>query len=323
MKPSPWTSLAARRKFRRRLLAWYDAHARELPWRGVHDPYRVWVSEIMLQQTRVNTVREYYARFLSQFPTVEALARASPSKVLASWSGLGYYRRARALQAAAQEIVRRGRFPQTSAELQALPGIGRYTAAAIASIAFKEAVPVVDGNVSRVLGRISGKLDVGAWNLAEELLSRRRPGDFNQAMMELGATVCLPRTPVCGDCPVFEFCATRGHLPAAPVPARKRAVVSYGVRTSGKRIWLALRPENASLMPGMWELPRFTSPNGRKPQIELRHSITNTDYRVRVYLEDGGGRNARSCGRWVKPADIPGLPLTGLTRKILRRLKII
>jgi A/G-specific adenine glycosylase len=314
-----------RRKFRRRLLAWYGAQARELPWRGERDPYRVWISEIMLQQTRVNAVREYYARFLSRFPTVEELARASESKVLAGWSGLGYYRRARALHAAAREIVRRGRLPRTSVEWRMLPGIGRYTASAIASIAFGEAVPVVDGNVSRVLTRIAGSRAVDAWKVAEELLSRRRPGDFNQAMMDLGATVCLPRAPKCNQCPVMEFCATRGHLAVRPAPPRKRKTVCYGVRVSRKQIWLMQRPESASLMPGMWELPQLESSNGRTPRVELRHSITTTDYRVRVYVERNRVSREGSVpgGRWVKLVEVEALPLTGLTRKILRRLEII
>ncbi len=319
------TDAAARRKFRRRLLDWYDAQGRKLPWRGERDPYRVWVSEIMLQQTRVNAVREYYARFLARFPTVEKLARTSESKVLASWSGLGYYRRARALHAAAREVVSRGGFPQSSAELRRLPGIGRYTAAAIASIAFGEPVAVVDGNVSRVLSRIAGSQAIDAWKMAEDLLSRRRPGDFNQAMMDLGATVCLPRAPMCSQCPVMEFCATRGHLAVRPAPPRKRKSICHGMRVSRQRIWLMQRPESASLMPGMWELPQLQSSNRRKAEVELRHSITTTDYRVRVYVERHGISRGGWApgGRWIKLVEVEALPLTGLTRKILRRLNII
>ncbi len=311
---------AARRRFRRQLLGWYDAQGRELPWRGERDPYRVWISEIMLQQTRVNAVREYYKRFLAQFPGLEELARAPENRVLACWSGLGYYRRARALRAAAREIVGRGEFPKSSAELRTLPGIGRYTAAAIASIVFGEPVAVVDGNVSRVLTRMFARRDFDAWQLAEQLLSRRRPGDFNQAMMDLGATVCLPRKPECRACPVIDLCATRGQLPAVAAPARKRKTVSYGVRISGKRLRLTLRPADASLMPRMWELPQLRSRNGQQPELELRHSITDTDYRVRVFVGEGV---APVSGRWIKLPEVPALPLTGLTRKILRRLKII
>ena len=194
--------------FRRRLMAWYRAHARVLPWRGISDPYRTWVSEIMLQQTRVTAVIERYNDFVLQFPTIVALALAPEEEVLAAWSGLGYYRRARMLHRAAQFITkeRGGILPDTSIELRTLPGIGNYTAAAIASIAFGESVAVVDGNVERVLLRVLGRPEdataagqVLVQEQANELMPRRRrdarnnaAGDHNQAMMELGATICLP-----------------------------------------------------------------------------------------------------------------------------------
>src|SRR5579864_6582686 len=184
-------------EFRQRLLAWYDTNARDLPWRKSRDPYRVWVSEIMLQQTRVAAVIEHYREFLRRFPTVQKLARAREASVLATWSGLGYYRRARMLHAAAKVVASElgGKFPETSEGLRALPGVGRYTAAAIASIAFGERVAVVDGNVERVLARVAGRRLTGedVWRAAGELLDAGRPGDFNQAMMELGAVVCTPR----------------------------------------------------------------------------------------------------------------------------------
>src|ERR1700722_2117022 len=195
------------REFRARLLPWYDAHARDLPWRKSHDPYCVWLSEIMLQQTRVAAVIEHYHEFLRRFPTVQKLAAAREASVLAAWSGLGYYRRARMLHAAAKVIVRAhgGRFPHTEKGLRALPGIGRYTAAAIASIVFDQQVAVLDGNVERVLQRVLGERLVTEelWAAANDLLDKRRPGDFNQAMMELGAVVCTPRAPVCLTCPVL------------------------------------------------------------------------------------------------------------------------
>src|SRR6202166_235830 len=190
--------------FRRALLRWYDVHHRDLPWRGTRDPYRIWLSEIMLQQTRVVAVLEHYRMFLERFPSVQTLADAPEDEVLAAWSGLGYYRRARMLHQCAIELAQNhgGRFPQTSEGLAALPGIGRYTSAAIASIAFAEAIAVVDGNVERVLQRILGSVlcDREVWEKAENLLDRERPGDFNQAMMELGATVCTPRAPACLTC---------------------------------------------------------------------------------------------------------------------------
>src|SRR5271166_6598830 len=182
--------------FQSTLLCWYDEHRRDLPWRGTRDPYRIWLSEIMLQQTRVAAVIGHYRTFLERFPNVQALASASEDAVLAVWSGLGYYRRARMLHQAAQQIAEQhgGCFPRNSAALLALPGIGRYTAAAIASIAFAEPVAVVDGNVKRVLERFTG-VDLTPpeiWQQAQALLANSRPGDFNQAMMELGATVCVP-----------------------------------------------------------------------------------------------------------------------------------
>ena len=198
--------------FRERLLAWYDAHARDLPWRKDRDPYRVWVSEIMLQQTRVAAVIEHYHAFLKRFPTVQKLAAARQASILSVWSGLGYYRRARMLHAAAKVIVRErmGEFPRSADEWRSLPGVGRYTAAAIASIAFGDPTAVVDGNVERVLQRLMGRHLGGEefWTSAEKLLDRNRPGDFNQAMMELGATVCTPRSPACLTCPVVS-CAKR------------------------------------------------------------------------------------------------------------------
>src|SRR5580698_2904629 len=207
------------RKIRVRLLEWYDLHRRALPWRANRDPYRVWLSEIMLQQTRVAAVIAHYREFLRRFPTVTKLAAAREPSVLAAWSGLGYYRRARMLHAAAKLVARQrgGKFPETSEGWQELPGIGRYTSSAIASIAFGEAVAVVDGNVERVLERVSGRRLAQAeiWRRAEALLDRKRPGDFNQAMMELGATVCTPRAPSCLMCPVIELCATRGELAGA------------------------------------------------------------------------------------------------------------
>src|SRR5580700_2685233 len=203
-------------RFQRSLLGWFDRHKRDLPWRQDRDPYRVWLSEIMLQQTRVAAVTNHYEKFLRRFPSVEKLASAREPSVLAAWSGLGYYRRARMLHAAAKRIVKEhgGKFPGKAEDLLALPGIGRYTGAAIASIAFDQPAAVVDGNVERVLQRVHGKNLSGEklWRAAGELLSQRRPGDFNQAMMELGATVCLPRQPQCLLCPVSGECATRGEL---------------------------------------------------------------------------------------------------------------
>jgi A/G-specific adenine glycosylase len=316
----------ANRLWRQRLLAWYDRDGRDLPWRRDRDPYRVWLSEVMLQQTRVSAVLEHYRHFLERFPTVHTLASARESSVLAVWSGLGYYRRARMMHAAAKVIVKehRGIFPAGIPELRALPGIGRYTAAAIASIVFDLPAAVVDGNVERVLGRVFGAdlSGEGLWQTAEALLSRKRPGDFNQAMMELGATVCLPRQPLCSACPVFGLCATRGHLEQPKKATRqKRRDICYGLDHRDRSVFLVRRPKHGSLMPGMWELPEIPLTSGQSPaSITLRHSITVTDYTVRVIR---GPVPGQIRGRWVPKARIQQLPLTGLTRKILRRARVI
>jgi A/G-specific adenine glycosylase len=314
-------------QFRRLLLAWYDVHSRDLPWREDRDPYRVWLSEIMLQQTRVAAVIEPYHEFLRRFPTVQKLAVARTSSVLAAWSGLGYYRRARMMHAAAKLIVRElgGHFPDTVDGLRALPGVGRYTSAAIASIAFEEPVAVVDGNVERVLQRFSGTrlAPEEIWKAAEDLLDPQRPGDFNQAMMELGATVCTPRTPSCLTCPVVDSCVTRGELPTLVTTSKqKKREIHYALDFRDGAVYLVQRPPDARLMAGMWELPQLESTEkGNAPaDFILRHSITVTDYTVRVR-------------RLPAPPNVPGrriplqklrtFPLTGLARKILRKANLI
>ncbi len=311
-------------RLRSALLNWYDKNKRDLPWRRTRDPYRVWVSEIMLQQTRVAAVVEYYDRFLQRFPTVQKLAAARLDSVLAAWSGLGYYRRARALHAAAKAIVKAydGRLPTSAEEWHKLPGIGRYTAAAIASIAHEEPLAVVDGNVERVLSRVVGTTLAGeeSWTLAQTLLSRLRPGDFNQAMMELGATICLPRDPQCLICPVRESCSTRGELAAAKLPKRQKREIYYSLNVRDGSVLLKRRSAESSLMAGMWELPEIQSPPDDAVTFKLRHSITVTDYAVRVYQN---GHSEVGGGRWFPPTRIESLPLTGLTRKILRTAGII
>jgi A/G-specific adenine glycosylase len=317
----PADILNRKRAFRGRLLRWYAAHRRPLPWRETQDPYRVWVSEIMLQQTRVNAVLGHYRRFLKQFPTVRSLARASEAEVLAAWSGLGYYRRARMMRRAAQKIMAHGgHFPSTAAALRELPGIGRYTAAAIASIAFDEATAVVDGNVERVISRMAGrKLSAAAvWEFAEAMIPAERPGDFNQAMMELGAMVCTPQAPRCGECPVRGLCAGRGELAKGPTATRTSAELHYAWARRADKVRLVKRGAEESLMAGMWELPGI-EPNGHEPVLRLRHAITTTDYRVAVYALPGG----KLPGRWVAAREAASLPLTGLARKVLLRLGAI
>jgi A/G-specific adenine glycosylase len=325
MPQSHLLSTAKAHGFSRSLLAWYKQHARKLPWREDRDPYRVWVSEIMLQQTRVAAVLEHYRRFLNKFPTVRKLAAARESSVLAAWSGLGYYRRARMLQAAAKLVVKeyQGKFPRDSEGLRHLPGIGRYTAAAIASIAYDAPVAVVDGNVERVLERMSGKRLSGeqTWNRANHLLEPDRPGDFNQAMMELGATICLPRQPRCLLCPVSGFCAARGELQAeAAKPRQKKRKIFFGLARRNGHVLLVQRGKSESLMPGMWELPELPSRARAKQLLSLRHSITVTDYQVNV-MEIVTPQ--KGSGRWMSRSRLASLPLTGLARKILQRAELL
>jgi A/G-specific adenine glycosylase len=317
--------LADRHRFQRNLLRWFDRHKRDLPWRQDRDPYRIWLSEIMLQQTRVAAVMEHYRKFLRRFPTIEKLAAAREASVLAAWSGLGYYRRARMLHAAAKKIVKEheGKFPGTAEELRALPGVGRYTAAAVASIAFDQPVAVVDGNVERVLQRVYGRNLSGEdlWDAAGELVTQRRPGDFNQAMMELGAMICLPRQPQCLLCPIRDLCATRGEIQRPKKATRQmKREIHYSVSSQDGSIFLVQRSKTATLMPGMWELPEMAGAEGTTPHLSLRHSITVTDYVVRVF-QSLVPENLN--GRWVRASRVTSLPLTGLTRKILRAAKII
>ncbi len=319
-------------KFRRLLLQWFDQHQRKLPWRGERDPYRILVSEIMLQQTRVAVVEDRYIKFVKQFPSAAILARARESTVLAAWSGLGYYRRARALHGAAKQVVSRGKFPRTAAELVELPGVGRYTAAAVASIAFGEPAAVVDGNVKRVVERLcTGQgnssqaiaehpiAEEDYWRIAGDLLDRRRAGDFNQAMMELGAMVCLPGQPLCTQCPVSGLCGSRGPLAKTPKASRRKAIVRYALVRRNGSVLLQQRAKHHSLMPGMWELPALDIDLSveTEPLLKLRHSITTTDYTVLVHAASPGKVQG---SRWTSFHSLHRLPLTGLTRKIMEKL---
>ncbi|MGD0443231.1 MAG: A/G-specific adenine glycosylase [Edaphobacter sp.] len=339
--------------FRRKLMSWYRSHARELPWRGVSDPYRTWLSEVMLQQTRVAAVVEHYERFLRRFPTMLALALAPESEVLATWSGLGYYRRARLLHKTAQFLTRErgGVLPSTAAELRTLPGIGEYTSAAVASIAFGESIAVVDGNVERVLLRLTGRPETKTaagrafvQKKATELMPKRRAGeriniagDHNQAMMELGATICLPRAPLCLHCPAFSMCKTRGEHTTSPRAAQlsRQAAYLLSLRKRGTvtEVLLELRAEDVSLMPGMYELPPLPldAVQGREPLLRLRHAITNTNYYVQIFAahgpDDNGLRRAIPASsadlHWVLTKRLGSLPLTGLARKALQRLDVM
>lgn len=329
-------------RMRLELLEWYDRNKRDLPWRRIQDPYAIWVSEIMLQQTRVAAVIDRYNAFLQRFPSVQSLAAADEQQVLALWSGLGYYRRARMLHKAAQAIVAEhaGNMPRTSAELRKLSGIGAYTAAAIASIAYSEPVAVVDGNVERVLSRIRGweshdtateaavrrKVD----EFAATLVDPRHPGDFNQAIMELGAIICTPRAPQCLVCPWARDCRTLGEHKTpkrAPMQAREIAYALV-VRTtkSARRILLEQRAAHHTVMPGLWELPALSENDlpAESPLLTVRHAIMQINYTVRVYsIPERQFATKGAPQRWFPPEQAVTMALTGLARKILTRTGLI
>ncbi|MGH7564189.1 MAG: A/G-specific adenine glycosylase [Gemmatimonadota bacterium] len=284
------------RAIRRRLLVHYDRERRELPWRGEADPYRIWVSEVILQQTRVGTAIPFYRRWLDRFPTLEALAASDPEDVRAAWSGLGYYRRAENLHRAARIVRDRlgGRLPTEADQLMGLPGIGPYTAGAVASIAFGRREPAVDGNARRVLARLFDLEDPGGAELARlagALVPPDRPGDFNQALMELGATVCRPRRPLCEACPVEAICQarSRGTVDKRPRAAPARAVPEEVVGTAiimsqRGRILLARRPAQG-LLGGMWEFPGAIADADEPPQAAAGRALRAL--LGRGILEDG------------------------------------
>jgi A/G-specific adenine glycosylase len=339
---------------RRALLRWYDRHRRELPWRRTDDPYRVWVSEVMLQQTTVKTATPYYEAFLERFPTLQALAEEPEEEVLAAWSGLGYYHRARNLHRGAQHVAERhgGRFPRTLEAALAVPGVGLYTASAVLSIAHGQALPVVDGNVRRVLARLLAlrgpeyRRDGAYYNRAEELLDRERPGDWNQALMELGATVCTPRRPGCDACPLRSPCRARalGLVDELPEGRARRAPVDVKVAAAlverDGRVLLVRRPEGR-LLGRMWEVPQTSLESRGLPDlareleerhglrvvpgplaVRARHAIT---FR-RITLEGYRSRLLPPVPsdperiRWALPGEAAALPVSSSTRKLLQGL---
>ena len=328
-------ALAQAGAFRRALLGWYGKRHRELPWRQTKDFYRVWISETMLQQTRVEAVIPYFGRFLTRFPTVEAVAEAEESAVLAEWSGLGYYSRARNLHRAAKKLAGEG-LPASYSQLRELPGVGPYTAAAVASIALGLPHAAVDGNVMRVISRLladAGEIASLATRrrfgeIADELLDKRRPGDFNQAMMELGATVCVPRNPACAECPVEKFCAGRAAGVERELPVKKRAGETRGVALElvamlrAGSVLLLQRAGSERRMAGFWELPEKRMVGGvRGPEkASFTHQIVNDRFRIAVWSSKTGRAPE---GRWVPVSELSGLPVTTVTRKALQVLGVL
>jgi len=339
---------------RQALLAWYERSRRDLPWRRSDDPYRIWVSEVMLQQTTVRTATPYYGAFLERFPTLSVLAQAPEEDVLAAWSGLGYYHRARNLQRGARHLAEHhaGAFPRTLEAALAVPGIGLYTASAVLSIAFGQPLPVVDGNVRRVLARLlalSGpeyRKDGPYYNRAEELLDRERPGEWNQALMELGATVCLPRKPACDACPLRRHCRAhaRGLVEQLPEGRARRAPVEVTVAAAlverDGRVLLVRRPEGR-LLGRLWEVPQTSLESRGLPDlaaeilerhglrvapaalaVRARHAITFRritleGYRARLV---GGDTADPERFRWATPAEADALAVSSATRKLLHGL---
>lgn len=335
---------------RRALLEYYDKNKRRLPWRGETDPYRILVSEVMLQQTRVETVLDYYEAWLDRFPDLETLAAADPDEVLQAWEGLGYYRRARNLHRTARVVCERpdASLPTTYVELRELPGLGEYTAGAVASIAFGESVPAPDGNVRRVLSRLFDEPDPkSAWlrDTAALLLDRERPGDWNQALMDLGATVCKPREPRCVRCPIAEWCAARAagtqeERPGArPRTAPRRAAFAVAVVHDAGAVLLRRRAEDG-LLGGMWAFPETevddtgdvsaaalrlanaldleTVASHLEPLPACEHRFTHLHATYLPYLVDVPRRVPSGAhGTWVELTDPSGVALPVAQRRIL------
>jgi A/G-specific adenine glycosylase len=337
--------------FAGRIVAWQASHGRsELPWQNTRDPYRVWLSEVMLQQTQVSTVLGYFARFLDRFPNVAALAAGTEDEVFGLWSGLGYYSRARNMHRCAQEVVARfgGEFPRSAAELQSLPGIGRSTAAAVAAFCFGERVAILDGNVKRVLTRLlafDGDLSSAAqerllWNEATGLLppaaDRLAIARYTQGLMDLGATVCLPRKPSCMICPVSDLCAARqqGAPENYPVKTRKlrRSAQSLWMllaHDADGRVWLEKRPPRG-IWAGLYSLPVFDSREallqilcardraGARDEPAFVHVLTHKDLHLHpVAVESRGVRPLAQTGGWFAGAEWHGLGLPAPVRKLL------
>jgi len=338
----------------RRLLAWYDRHRRDMPWRRTRDPYPVWLSEVMLQQTQVATARPYYDAFLDRFPTLAALARAKTPEVLAAWAGLGYYRRARSLHEAAQTVMREhgGRVPDDPEAFRRLPGVGRYTTGAVLSICFDRPLAVLDGNVARVLSRLLAlpaaiRDPRGArrlWALADSLVPMRRPGDWNQATMELGATICAPRAPACPRCPLRASCRAfaLGRVADFPPQVARRApeTVRRAVALIERRGRTLMAQREGTLLTGFWEPPGVELVNGAAAAPALRaalrrlgvrarltpmgrtvhHTITHRTIAVEVWRGTPDAMSRSPRVRWVDPDD-RALPLTALARKLAQRLE--
>ena len=344
---------------RSKLLKWYREEKRDLPWRKTTDPYLIWTSEVMLQQTQVKTVIPYYTRWIKSFPTVESLAKASETLVLKHWEGLGYYSRVRNFHRSAKIVVNKhkGKIPETFDEISLLPGIGPYTASAVLSIAFNKPEPVLDGNIQRVLSRWFCLKENGyrseskkkLWLKASEVLARHNPGDFNQAMMELGATICLPKNPTCLVCPVKKYCHAFCQNRQTEFPPPKTRTVSKKIEVSAAVIWrngkvfVQQRPKNG-LMGGLWEFPGGKLEKGESPEqclereireelgvkttievklMTIRHAYTQFRVTLHVFqCSISGPLKPTQCEAWswAKPSSLEKLPFPSANAKIVHHI---
>lgn len=352
------------RRFRSALRRWHDHGGRDLPWRNCRDPYKVWISEIMLQQTTVAAVKPYFERFLKRFPNVTALAAANEADVLRLWEGLGYYSRARNLQKAAQVIVANGdEFPETLDELLPLPGIGRYTAGAIMSFAFDRPAPILEANTLRLYCRLLGFRDdprstAGQrvlWSFAEKLVPTKSPGEFNQALMDLGATICTPTEPHCDECPVASCCRALAEQAQAeiPVPARRPEITEtreayVAIESSGR--YLIYRRSEGQRWAGLWDFPRFelngTAAKGELkarshlerriatefgPRVtiterltQLKHSVTRFRITLDCWLAESNGDGGITTSHptaWVAPSEFARYPFSTTGRQFAQMLR--
>lgn len=318
-------------QFRRKLANWFKRAGRDLPWRRTHDPYAVLVSEMMLQQTQVVTVLGYYERWLRRFPTWESLAAATESEVLALWQGLGYYSRARRLRHTAQAIVTRhgGQCPRTPEAIQALPGIGRYTAGAVATFAFDAPVPIVDANIARVLSRLfnyQSAIDTATgqaflWRSAQALLPQRSGRLHNSALMELGALVCLPRNPKCEQCPVYDFCQANdpASLPIKkPRPKTVRLREESALTVEDTKI--LLEQETGSRWRGLWRLPLLKRPPAKPPLLSLEYPFTHHKITLSIYVSRA--TKPQPNQQWFDMGKLPPMP-SPHRRAMLKALRII
>jgi A/G-specific adenine glycosylase len=302
-------------------MRWFSQHQRDLPWRRTRDPYAIWISEIMLQQTRVAAVIPYYERFLARFPGVTELAEAAEEDVLRMWAGLGYYSRARNLQKAARQVVEMGEFPSSFETIRDLSGIGDYTAGAVASIAFGLPHVAVDGNVRRVVMRLAGSSAVDVPSEALKLIDKRDPGQFNQALMELGAVICLPRGPLCGECPVKRWCGAFEHGLQSELPlAKSKAKLVRKERT----LLVIRRDGNILLVPsprvkGFWDLPEPLAGLRLGAKLgEFRHAITTSLYVFEV--REAKAKTVPDGSRWWPENSLHDLPLGTVSKKALKIL---